>query len=102
MLRSFWATEAALGVTMLAYNLMSVFRHTVMRQKVHHTLCTLHHKVLPVGAFCDDHSSNCLKQTFRLAVARKRRPWFEGFVGQCGGVCEAHAGCEKFLMDNLD
>ena len=37
-LRDFWATEAALGVTMLSYNLMSVFRHAVMRQKVHHTL----------------------------------------------------------------
>ena len=36
VLRDFWATEAALGVTMLAYHLMSVFRHAVMRQSVHH------------------------------------------------------------------
>lgn len=84
VLRDFWATEAALGVTMLAYNLMSVFRHTVMRQKVHHTLSTLHHKVLAVGAFWDDHSGNSSKQTFRLAVARKRRPWFEGLWANAG------------------
>ena len=45
VLRDFWATEAALGVTMLAYHLMSVFRHAVMRQTVHHTLATLYHKV---------------------------------------------------------
>lgn len=77
VLRDFWATEAALGVTMLAYNLMSVFRHAVMRQKVHHTLSTLHHQVLAVGAMWDDCSKNT-KQTLRLAVARKRRPWFEG------------------------
>jgi len=32
VLRDFSATEAALGVTMLAYNWMSVFRHAVMRQ----------------------------------------------------------------------
>lgn len=83
-LRDFWATEAALGVTMLAYNLMSVFRHAVMRQKIHHTLSTLHHKVLAVGAFWDDHASNCPKQTFRLAVARKRRPWFEGLWAHAG------------------
>lgn len=76
-LRDFWATEAALGVTMLSYNLMSVFRHAVMRQKVHHTLSTLHHQVLAVGALWDD-SSNNSKHTLRLAVARKRRPWFEG------------------------
>ena len=64
VLRDFWATEAALGVTMLSYNLMSVFRHTVMRKKVHHTLSTLHHKV--------------------LAVARKLRPWFEGLWAHAG------------------
>jgi hypothetical protein len=32
VLRDFWATEAALGVTMLSYRLMSVFRHAVLRQ----------------------------------------------------------------------
>ena len=83
VLRDFWTTEAALGVTMLAYNLMSVFRHTVMRQKVHHTLSTLHHQVLAVGALWDDNSKNT-KQTFRLAVARKRRPWFEGLWANAG------------------
>jgi hypothetical protein len=83
VLRDFWATEAALGVTMLAYNLMSVFRHAVMRQKVHHTLSTLHHQVLAVGALWDD-SNKYTKQTFRLAVARKRRPWFEGLWAHAG------------------
>ena len=83
VLRDFWATEAALGVTMLAYNLMSVFRHAVMRQKVHHTLSTLHHQVLAVGAIWDDNAKNT-KQTFRLAVARKRRPWFEGLWTHAG------------------
>ena len=38
VLRDFWASEAALGVSMLSYNLISVFRHAVMRHKVHHTL----------------------------------------------------------------
>jgi len=84
VLRDFWATEAALGVTMLAYNLMSVFRHAVMRQSVHHTLATLHHKVLAVGALWDDHASNCTRPAFRLAVARKRRPWFEGLWANAG------------------
>ena len=83
VLRDFWATEAALGVTMLSYNLMSVFRHAVLRQKVHHTLSTLHHQVLSVGALWDDSTRNT-KQTFRLAVARKRRPWFEGLWAKAG------------------
>jgi hypothetical protein len=83
VLRDFWATEAALGVTMLSYNLMSVFRHAVMRQKVHHTLSTLHHQVLAVGALWDDNAKNT-KQMLRLAVARKRRPWFEGLWANAG------------------
>ena len=33
-LNSFYATEAALGFAMLAYNLMSVFRQAVMRAKI--------------------------------------------------------------------
>lgn len=77
-LREFWATEAALGVTMLAYNLMSVFRHAVMRQRVHRTLATLHHKVLAVGAFWDNPKLKPERPTLRLAVTRKRRHWFEG------------------------
>jgi len=83
VLRDFWATEAALGVTMLSYNLMSVFRHAVMRQKVHQTLSTLHHRVLAVGAMWDDSKKNT-RPTFRLAVARKRRPWFEGLWANAG------------------
>ena len=86
VLRDFWATEAALGVSMLAYNLMSVFRHTVMRQKVHHTLSTLHHKVLAVGAFWENPKVKPKTPTLRLAVARQRRHWFEGLWANAGGA----------------
>jgi hypothetical protein len=80
-LRDFWATEAALGIAMLAYNLMSVFRQAVLRQRVHHTLATLHHQVLAVGAYREGDAkqgSPTRKPTLRLAVTRKRRHWFEG------------------------
>jgi hypothetical protein len=63
---------------------MSVFRHTVMRHSVYHTLSTLHHKVLAVGAFWDNTSGKSEKQTFRLALARKRRPWFDGLWANAG------------------
>ena len=84
VLRDFWATEAALGVTMLAYNLMSVFRHAVMRQSVHHTLATLHHKVLAVGAFWENPKIKPDRPTLRVAVARQRRRWFEGLWANAG------------------
>ncbi len=77
-MRNFWATEAALSVVMLAYNLMSVFRQAVIRQKSHQTLATLHHKVLSMGAYWGSGKEECERPTLNLAVARKRRPWFEG------------------------
>jgi hypothetical protein len=52
-MRDFWATEAALGLDMLAYHLMSVFRQTVMRSQVQHTLSTLHGLVLAIGGSSD-------------------------------------------------
>ena len=81
VLRQFWATEAALSVVMLAYNLMSVFRHAVIRRKSQQTLATLHHTVLAIGAYWDCRKparDPIKKPVHTLAVSKKRRPWFEG------------------------
>ena len=80
-LNSFYATEAALGFAMLAYNLMSTFRQAVMRAKIQPTLATLHQQVLAVGAFWHrDPKQNQLL----LAVSRRRRAWFEGLWANAG------------------
>jgi hypothetical protein len=80
-LNSFYATEAALGFAMLAYNLMSTFRQAVMRAKIQPTLLTLHQQVLAVGAFWNrDPNQNQLL----LAVSRRRRAWFEGLWANAG------------------
>jgi hypothetical protein len=63
---------------------MSVFRHTVMRQRVHHTLATLHHKVLAVGALWENSKVKPDMPTLRLALARHRRHWFEGLWANAG------------------
>lgn len=74
-LDTFFATEAALGFAMLAYNLMSLFRQTVLRSKVQHTLSTLHGQVLATGAWWhpDKEQSRLL-----LALPRRKRDWFSG------------------------
>jgi Transposase DDE domain group 1 len=95
VLRDFWATEAALGVAMLSYNLMSVFRHAVLRQKVHHQLATLHHKVLAVGAYWDSSSEDAMP-TIRLAIAKKRRPWFEGLWANAAQPVELKSVASNF------
>jgi hypothetical protein len=74
-LKDFWATEAALGFAMLAYNLMSLFRQAVMRSRVQHTLSTLHGLVLTVGgSWHKDPKQNRLL----LSVPRRKRAWFSG------------------------
>ena len=74
-LRDFWATEAALGFAMLAYNLMSLFRQAVLRSRIQHTLSTLHGLVLAIGAsWHRDANQNRLM----LSVPRRKRAWFAG------------------------
>ena len=74
-LRDFWATEAALGFAMLAYNLMSLFRQAVLRSRIQHTLSTLHGLVLNIGgSWHRDASQNRLM----LSVPRRKRAWFAG------------------------
>jgi hypothetical protein len=79
----FYATEAALGFAMLAYNLMSLFRQAVLRGSVQHTLATLHHKVFAVGAFWHKDPD---KRQLNLAVSRRRKAWFEGLWANAGNV----------------
>ena len=74
-MRDFWATEAALGFAMLAYNLMSLFRQAVLRSRIQHTLSTLHGLVLAIGgSWHQDASQNKLM----LSVPRRKRAWFAG------------------------
>jgi hypothetical protein len=80
-LNSFYATEAALGFAMLAYNLMSVFRQAVMRAKIQPTLTTLHQQVLAVGAYWNRAPN---QNQLLLAVSRRRRAWFEGLWANAG------------------
>ncbi|WP_043648315.1 hypothetical protein, partial [Chitinilyticum litopenaei] len=71
----FWATEAALGFAMLAYNLMSLFRQAVLRSRVQHTLSTLHGLVLAIGGAWGQGSK---QNHLMLSIPRRKRAWFSG------------------------
>ena len=78
----FWATEAALSVAMLAYNLMSLFRQSVMRSRIQHTLSTLHGLVLAIGGrWLGSHGNERLL----LSVPRRKRAWFVGLWANATG-----------------
>ena len=72
-LHDFWATEAALGMAMLAYNLMSLFRQAVLRSRIAHTLSSLHGLVLAV---CASWHKDAGQNRLMLSVPRRKRAWF--------------------------
>lgn len=74
-LSKFWATEAAFRFTMVAYNLLSLFRQIVLRQRNHSTLATLRFKCFALGAWVTAHSG---KRILKLSIARQRRSWLDG------------------------
>ena len=78
----FWATEAALSVTMLAYNLMSLFRQSVLRSRIQHTLSTLHGLVLAIGGRWHGKDGN---KRLLLSVPRRKQSWFAGLWANATG-----------------
>ena len=81
-LKNFWATEAALLAVMLAYNLMSLFRQSVLRNEaasdqkaVQHTLKTLRYKLFAKAGYL---TKDGRKKIINLAVAMRQRKWFDG------------------------
>jgi hypothetical protein len=73
-MRQFWATEAALCVAMLTYNIFSLFRQAILKTKTQHTLSTLHGMIFAVAAFWDPKTSS--KEHLLLCIPRQKRAWF--------------------------
>lgn len=74
-LNNFYGTEAALGIAMLAYNLMALFRQVVLNSKVQHTLSTLRFKAFAIGAYFERTKDRVV---LIMAIHKKRRQWFSG------------------------
>lgn len=74
-LDNFDATEASLNWVMIAYNLMSLFRQAILKSKVQPQLKTLRYKLFAVPAYI---TKNGNQRILNMAVAMKRRRWFEG------------------------
>ena len=74
-INSFDATEASLNWVMIAYNLMSLFRQAVLKSKVQPQLKTLRYKLFAVPAYITKNGS---QRILNMAIAMKRRKWFEG------------------------
>jgi len=73
--QKFWATEAAFRMSLCAYNLMSLFRQTLLGAGSKHTLATLRVQCFAIGASLGKEAH---KKLLRLGLPSPRRKWFEG------------------------
>lgn len=74
-LQDFWATEASYRFIMVAYNLMSLFRHFALNHHKKATLSTLKSYCFALGAWTVSHAN---KKVLKISLPTKRRPWLDG------------------------
>jgi len=82
-LQDFWATEASFRFIMVAYNLMSLFRHFALNHHNRATLKTLKVYCFALGAWVVNHSN---KKVLKIALHTKRRPWLDGIFAQIDNI----------------
>ena len=73
--KNFFATEATLSTVMMAFNLMSLFRKTLIKGTTNQTLKTLRHKLFAIPGYI---TNSGRRRTLNLALALKRREWVNG------------------------
>ena len=71
----FYATEAAMRMVMVAYNLMSLYRQVTRQTRPQPTLATLRFNCFAVGSWIV-RSGN--RHILKMSVPLKRRQWFDG------------------------
>lgn len=74
-LHDFSATEAALNFTIIAYNIMALFKQAILKSDKIPQLKTLHYKIFAIGGYI---TKNGNQKILQLSVAMKRRKWIEG------------------------
>ena len=74
-MQSFFGTEAALQVVMMAYNFVSLFRQFVLNTPIHKQMKTLRYQVFNIGGYI---VKNGNQRILKLSLALKRREWFTG------------------------
>jgi len=78
-LDAFYATEAAFRASMLAYNLMSLFRQAILQSPTAVRLPTMRFECFALGAWI---GRKARKKLLRLSVPPQRRRWFEGLFAE--------------------
>ena len=78
-LQDFWATEASFRFIMVAYNLVSLFRHFGLNSHNQATLGTLRSQCFAIGGWISQHAR---KTVLKLSLPRKKRPWMDAIFSK--------------------
>jgi len=76
-MKEFYATEAAMRFVMIAYNLMSLFKHVSTQNQAQQRLHTIRVKCFAVGSWM---VKNGNQKVLKLAVRIEKRPWMDGLL----------------------
>jgi len=82
-MEDFYATEAAFRWTMVAHNLMSLFRLQVLNQKHHPVLSTMRFQCIAIGSYLVKSSR---KTTLLLSAREKRKQFLEGLFDKVSNL----------------
>jgi hypothetical protein len=74
-LKKFFAAEAAFRFIMIAYNLISLFRQVVLRERNQSTLTTIRFKCFALGSWMSRHAN---RRILKIALSREKRAWLDG------------------------
>jgi hypothetical protein len=69
-INNFYGTEAALNMIMLGYNLMSLFRQSILGSKVQYKLSTLQYRLFAMGGYMIKEGNH---RILKLSLTMKRR-----------------------------
>lgn len=78
-LKDFWATEASFRFIMVAYNIISLFRHFALQSHKKSTMNTLRVHCFALGAWTVKHTN---RKVLKLALPVKKRPWMDGLFSK--------------------
>ena len=82
-LQDVWATEASFRWIMVAYNLLSLFRHQALNEGKTATLQTLKTKCFAIGSWSVKHAN---RQVLKLSLPHKKRSWMDGILAQISAL----------------
>ena len=78
-LQDFWATQASFRFIMVAYNLMSLFRHFALNHHNRAPLKTLKVYCFALGAWRVNHAN---RRVLKISSPAKKRSWMDGIFSQ--------------------